>query len=135
MGTRASDTLKEIESIRSGLDAKLVELENRLPALRMGRKTVAMAVGGGSGALILGFAAKRIRGKRKAKKAPDAALVPSSIVVNVVPKGAVPIAVGAVAVWAGVRVFETLSRSGRLEREPSRPAVVTPLPERGSASS
>jgi hypothetical protein len=122
--------LNEIEAIRSGLDAKLVELERRVPPLvRRGRRVAVGLAGGGSGAVVL-WAVKRARARRSAPAAAPAAGAP--VAVNLLPKGAVPVAVAVVAVWAGVRIFEALQK--RPPAEPVRPAVVTTMPPRSASS-
>ncbi|HVL82509.1 MAG TPA: hypothetical protein VM840_13045 [Actinomycetota bacterium] len=137
MGTRTSEVLKEIEQIRDRLDANLVELETRMPPIaRLGRKAIGIAVGGGAGSAALLIAVKKIRGgkdERKAKGREDERVIvqPAPVVVKLLPAGAVPVAVLAVATWAGVRVTEAwLSRMGG--RSGSRDAVVRPLPARST---
>lgn len=130
MGSRTSDTLKEIESLREGLDAKLVELEKRIPALRLSRKTVAVAFGSGTGGAVLWFAVRKLRARDRAdRKAP---VTPAPVVVNVLPKGTLPAAVAVAGIWAGVRLLEAKLRSAPAAEQDQRPAAVTEL-RRGSA--
>jgi hypothetical protein len=125
MGSKSDQTLKEIEALRSGLDRKLNELQHRLPPVaQIGRKAVAIALGGGAGGTALWVVARRLRGKGKQKRAEAAT---PSVSVKVLPAGAVPAAVAIAAVWAGVRIFEARMRAGR-RRASEKPAVVRPLP-------
>lgn len=130
MGSGTAETLSEIRRIRERLDHNVTELERRLPPVaQLGRKALAIALGGGAGGTALWFAARRLRPKRKKEEAP------APVVVNVFPKGAVAVGLGAVAVWAGVRLYEAkLKAEGRAGERP-RPAVVTPMPEAGRGTS
>lgn len=128
MGARASDTLKEIEELRRGLDRKLVELEQRLPPVaRLGKTAAGLALGGGLGTSVLWAANRRRRARRRA---PEVA-ARGEIVVTVLPKGAVAVAAAAVAVWAGVRIFEARIRREATDDAAFEPAVVTPIGESG----
>lgn len=112
MGTRSADKLKEIEAIRSGLDGKLAELERRFPLAGYGRKGAAMLAGSGVLSSVGALAWRRMRSKRagnKKKKRSEPAGAP--VVVNVVPKSATAIAVAGIAVWAGVRLYETYTKN------------------------
>lgn len=125
MGTRSTDTLNEIEQVRSRLDRNVAELERRLPpAAQLARRAAGIALGGGVGGSALWFAVRKLRPK---KSEPEPEVRP--VVVNVVPKGLVPVAVGAVAVWAGIRFYEMKLRAEREGAEQPRPAVVTPMAE------
>lgn len=125
MGTRSTDTLNEIERARSRLDRNVAELERRLPpAAQLARRAVGVALGGGVGGSALWFVVRRRRSK---KAAPEPEARP--VVVNLVPKGLVPVALGAVAVWAGIRLYEMKLRAEQEGPAGSRPAVVRPIPE------
>lgn len=110
MGTRSADKLKEIEAIRDGLDGKLAELERRFPLAGYGRKGAAMLAGSGVLSSVGALAWRRMRSKRagKKKKSEPAG---TPVVVNVVPKSATAIAVAGIAVWAGVRLYETYTKN------------------------
>lgn len=127
MGTGPADKLREIEQLRGQLDAKVAELERRLPPVaELGKRAVGLAVGGGAGGGVLWLAAKRLRKKKKSSG--GSAPVMPTVVVHGLPKGMVPIVVGAVAVWAAVRLYELKQRQSAGGRTPA--AVVTPMPER-----
>ena len=113
MGSRTGETLNEIDEIRGGLEAKLTELQRRLPpAVQWGRR----ALGGVGGGVVL-FALKRyvLSSKKSKKKDKAAAKTRESVVVV---KGGVsaPAALGVAAIWAAIRVFEAKQRGGRTER-------------------
>ncbi len=129
MGSRATDTLREIEELRSGLGQKLGELEGRFPFATFGKKAAAMLAGGSAGGTALAFALRRFRGGKKRKSSKQAAQITPSVVVNVFPKGASWIAAAGVAAWAGARLYEAYSRARRNESDAVRPAVVKPMPE------
>lgn len=130
MGSRATNTLKEIEELRSGLGRKLGELEGRFPFATFGRKAAAMLAGGSAGGTALAFALRRMRGGRRRVKAAKQATQQPSVVVNVFPKGASWIAAAGVAAWAGARLYEAI-RSRSSDADGRRPAVVRPIPEAG----
>ena len=128
MGSRSADTLKDIDKLRTSLDEKLGELERRIPIAGLGRKGVAMLASSGLAASVAGFAWRRLRSRRtKRKGGVPVAQVP--VVVNVVPKSTTAVAFLAVAVWAGVKVYEAYSRSNAPGAERFRPAVVKPMSE------
>jgi hypothetical protein len=132
VGSRATDKLKEIEELRASLGGKLEEIEKRLPLAGFGKKA-AMAVAGSSVAgSVLAFGLRRVRGGRKKKRAVKEAPVFQPVNVNVFPKGAAWLAAAGLAAWAGVKVYEAVQRGkdGSAAR-PSRPSVVTPMPESG----
>ncbi|MFA5891610.1 MAG: hypothetical protein WDA27_11775 [Actinomycetota bacterium] len=121
MGSRTSDTLREIESIRAGLDAKLTELEGRLPpTAKFGKQAVGILAGTGGGALL--FALRRSSKKRRSR---GSAVAPS-VTVKVFSGAAAPAALGVAAIWAAVRLYEMRTRSQG--NGVSRPAVVRSLP-------
>lgn len=125
MGARTTDTLNDIERLRSRLDRNLAEIERRLPpAAQLGRRALAVALGGGAGGSALWFAVRKLKPKKKSDERPDAS---APVVVNVFPKAIVPVALGAVAVWAGVRLYEAKMRSQDPASERSEPAVVRPM--------
>ncbi len=132
MGTRPADKLKEIEQVRSQLDAKVAELERRLPALAdVGKRAASVAIGGGAGGGVIWFLLRRRRARKKKKKDGDdrrkEGFAAPTVVVHGLPKGLVPIVVGSVAVWAAVRIFEIK----RLRQDAAGDsAVVTPIAER-----
>lgn len=131
MGSRATDKLKEIEELRSGIERKLGEIEQRFPLAGFGRKAAVMLAGGSAGGTALAFVVRRMRGgRRKAKVAKQAAQAPA-VTVNVFPKGASWIAALGVAAWAGSRLYEAYTRSRNGESEAQKPAVVTPIPDAG----
>ena len=130
MGSRADRTLKDIEELRSGLESKLGELERRFPMAGFGRRAAAVLAGGSAGGTALAFAFRRLRGRGRKKAA--AQTVPSSVVVNVFPKGAAWIAGLGVAVWGMSRLYEAYNRSKAATDSSTslgRPAVVKPMPE------
>jgi hypothetical protein len=136
MGTRAADTLKEIEALRAGLGPKLGELERRLPPIaRAGRRAAMAVAGGGAGGSVLWFVLRRrSRARRKTEAAPATA-GPAPVSINVLPKGALPVALTIAGIWAGVKVFEAVSaRSGR-DSAAERTGVVRPIPEGRQARS
>lgn len=127
MGTRSTDTLNEIEQVRSRLDRNVAELERRLPpAAQLARRAAGIALGGGVGGSALWFAVRKLRPK---KSEPELEPEVRPVVVNLVPKGLVPVAVGAVAVWAGIRFYEMKLRAEREGTERPGPAVVRPMAE------
>ncbi len=119
MGKRASETLKEIESIRSGLDDKLEELERRVPpVLKAGRGIAALALGGGAGGSIGMLLLRRLRKRKKEVKGAETVKVetqppPTNVTVNLVPKEALPVLAAAAVLWAGVRFMESRRRAAR----------------------
>ena len=125
MGTRTDSTVKEIEEIREGLEAKIVELGKRLPpAVRWGRRAIA-GVGGG----VLLFALNRMRARVKAK--PKTERAPSGPPITVNAGMGLPAALAVAAVWAGVRLYEAKQRAASV---PGERAVVRSLPaERGAS--
>ena len=123
MGSRTSDTLREIEAIRSGLDAKLTELERRLPPVaKFGKQTAGILAGTGGGALL--FAMRRSAKRRKGRD--KVAAIAPSVTVKVFSGAAAPAALGVAAIWAAVRLYEMRSKSE--SNGGSRPAVVRSLP-------
>jgi hypothetical protein len=131
VGSRATDKLKEIEELRSGLGQKLGELEGRFPFATFGRKAAAMLAGGSAGGTAVAFAFRRLRGgRRRAKKTKQAVSTPQ-VVVNVFPRGASWIAAIGVAAWAGSRLYDAYTRSRSADADAQRPAVVTPMPDAG----
>jgi hypothetical protein len=128
MGSRSDDTLKDIEKLRASLDAKLGELEGRIPLAGLGRKGVAVLAGSGAAGTLLTFAWRRLRsGSKKKGKGGAAAPAQVPVIVNVVPKSTTFVATLAVAAWAGVKIFEIYSRVNGKTSTGSKPAVVTPL--------
>jgi hypothetical protein len=134
VGSRSADTLKEIESLRSGIEGKLGELEKRIPLAGFGRRAAAVVAGGSAGGTALAFLMRRVRGGRRRKAPKEAAQTPS-VTVNVFPKGASWIAALGVAVWGGARLYEAYMRSRAGASDQIRPAVVRPMPETGRQTS
>ncbi|HEX9711959.1 MAG TPA: hypothetical protein VGB52_05310 [Actinomycetota bacterium] len=128
MGARTSDTLKEIEQIRARLDVRFAELERRLPPIaRRGRQAVRL-LGGGVGAGVALFVARRIAGRtrRTTKRRAEGQVTPPAIVVH---SGiGAPAAIAVAAVWAGVRIYEARRAPGA-----AAGADVVPLPGRRRA--
>jgi hypothetical protein len=131
VGSRTDDKLKEIDELRSSIERKLGEIEQRFPIAGFGRKAALALAGSGVGATALGFAFRRVR-KRKPRKGAETA--PASVVVNVFPKGATLVAAAGIAVIAGVRLYEALQRSRSKDAESFQPAIVRPMPESGRQS-
>jgi hypothetical protein len=127
MGSRSDDTLKDIERLRASLDAKLGELEKRIPLAGFGRKGVAMLAGSGAAGTLLTFAWRRLRSGSKKRSKGAAAPAQAPVVVNVVPRSATFVATLGVAAWAGVKMFEIYSRMNGNAAKTSKPAVVTPI--------
>lgn len=115
MGTRSSETLKEIDQIRASLGSSLDELSDRIPAVaKLGRKAATVALGAGGTGLTIAIAKKIFGGKaKKAKKAEQQQSGRSNVVVKAYPPAAVPIAMLGLAVWAGVRLYEARQRKPR----------------------
>ena len=142
MGSRAADKLKEIEEVRASLGRKLEEIEGRFPLAGFGKKAAAAIAGSSVAGSALAFGFRRIRGggrraKKKALKQAAAAppAFPTSMQVNVFPKGAAWLAATGLVAWAGVKVYETIQRSKEGgSASPKRPAVVTQMPETGRQS-
>jgi hypothetical protein len=133
VGSRAADKLKEIEELRASLGGKLEEIEKRLPLAGFGKKA-AMALAGSSVAgSVLAFGFRRVRGGRKRKRAKESAAPAfAPVSVNVFPKGAAWLTAAGLAAWAGVKVYEVMQRAkDGAAGSPSRPAVVTQMPESG----
>jgi len=131
VGSRATDKLKEIEELRSGIEHKLGELEQRIPLAGFGRKAVTMLAGGSAGGTVLAFAVRRLRGgRRRAKVAKQAAHSPA-VTVNVFPRGASWVAAAGLAAWAGARLYEAYTRSRTPEGDAQRPVMIKPMPEAG----
>lgn len=110
MGSRATQTLTEIEQIRGDLEAKITELGTRLPpAVRMSKRVLA-GVGGGGALFVLSRIAGRVarrtpaRAKRRTSARAKAGTPEAPIVVKTSFGG--PAIVGAAAIWAAVRVYE-----------------------------
>ena len=137
MGSRAADTLKEIEALRSGIERKLGELEHRIPLAGFGRRAAAVVAGGSAGGTALAFLMRRVRGgRRKSKRESKAAAQQApSVTVNVFPKAASWMAALGVAVWGGSRLYEVYLRSRSSGSDQVRPAVVRPMPESGRQTS
>lgn len=136
MGSRAADKLKEIEELRASLGGKLEEIEHRVPLAGFGKKAAAALAGSSVAGSALAFGFRRVRGGRKRKRARGEAAAPTSLTVNVFPKGAAWLAAAGLAAWAGVKVYESLQRakSGYTSPEDARPAVVRPMHEQGRQS-
>ena len=128
MGSRSADTLKDIEKLRASLDEKLGELERRFPIAGLGRKGAALVASSGIIGTVAAFGWRRLRGGSKKRKR-SAPVAQAPVVVNVVPKGATAVAALAVAVWAGVKLYEAYSRTSAGKTERPRPAVVKPMSE------
>lgn len=131
MGSRATDKLKEIEALRSGIERKLGELEQRVPLAGFGRKAAAMLAGGSAAGTALTFVLGRLRGGRRRAKASKQAAQTPSVTVNVFPKGASWIAALGIAAWAGARVFDAYTRSREHGSGSAKPTVVRTMPETG----
>ena len=135
MGSRAADKLKEIEELRASLGTKLEEIERRLPLAGFGKKAAAALAGSSVAGSALAFGLRSVRGgRRKRKRAKEGPAAPAfaPVTVNVFPKGAAGLAAAGLAAWAGLKVYETMQRSkDGGSGAPSRPAVVTPMPESG----
>ncbi|HVL33946.1 MAG TPA: hypothetical protein VM600_10250, partial [Actinomycetota bacterium] len=114
MGSRSSETLKEIDVIRARLDATLSELEKRAPQFaNLGKRAAALAGGGaGSSALMLAMKVLRSRAK-KAKTVKHVAQV-APVTVKVIPGGAIVGAVAVAAIWGAVKVIEARMKSAAL---------------------
>ncbi|MGH2760048.1 MAG: hypothetical protein ACRDKJ_10870 [Actinomycetota bacterium] len=134
MGSRATDTLKEIEALRSGIERKLGDLETRFPLAGFGRRAAAIVAGGSAGGTALAFLMRRVRGGRRKRASKVAAQTPS-VTVNVFPKGASWMAALGVAVWGGARLYEVYVRSRSSRADQVRPAVVRPMPDSGRQTS
>jgi hypothetical protein len=129
MGSRADDKLKEIEQLRVSIDGKLGELEKRFPIAALGRKGVAMLAGSGVVGTVAAFGWRRLRsGKKSSKRGKGASTVPP-VIVNVAPKGTTAVVTLGIAVWAGVRLYETFTRLQSARADRFRPAVVKPMSE------
>lgn len=129
MGSKSAATLKEIESLRSGLDAKLDELERRMPPVaKIGKAAAAIALGGGASGTAFWFVARRLRSKKKTDE------TPTRVAVTVFPPSVVPAAIGIAAVWAGVRLFEAKLRSESREAVPSAVVRAMDAGRRGSGA-
>jgi hypothetical protein len=135
MGSRSDDTLKEIEKLRASLDGKLGELEKRFPIASLGRKGAAMLAGSGVLGTLAAFGWRRLRGRSRSEKRGKGASSVPSVVVNVAPKGTTFAITLGVAVWAGVRLYETYSRLHGAGSDGFRPAVVKPMSEAERRSS
>lgn len=135
MGSRAADKLKEIEEVRSSLENKLGEFEERFPIAGFGKKAAMVLAGGSAGSTVLAFFMRRFR-KRRTKKTSGAPPAGAPVVVNVVPKSVTAVAAAGIAVWAGVRLYEAMQRSkARKGDEAFRPAVVRDIPQGGRQTS
>lgn len=125
MGTGPSGTLTEIEQIRARIDQNVAELERRLPApVRLARWVVGVALSGGIGASVLWFAVRKLRPAEASVEPPVRPLV-----VTLVPRGLVPVALAAVAAWAGTRIYELRLRVDQ-EGADRRPAGIRSVPDR-----
>lgn len=141
MGKRATGTLREIEEIRSKLGRNLDELDARYPVGGVGRKVgavggvlVSSGLLGSLWAFVVGkfFRRSEDTGKKTKRRAEPE---PQPVVVTVAPRGAAAVAVLGIAVWAGVRLYETYTRTQGDERG-FRPSVVKmPTSEPRSSSS
>lgn len=129
MGSRADDTLKEIEQIRASIDGKLGELEKRFPLAGLGRKGVAMLAGSGVVGTVAAFGWRRLRSGSKSSRRSKGASTAPPVVVNVAPKGTTVVVTLGIAVWAGVRLYETYTRVQSARADRFRPAVVKPMSE------
>jgi hypothetical protein len=111
MGSKTTDTLKEIETLRARLDGTLGELEKRLPpAAAMAKRAAAIAAGGVGSSVIL-LVVRRLR--KRGSKAEAESQKPISVTVK---SGvSVPAALGVAAVWAGVRIYEARQRGREQE--------------------
>ncbi len=136
MGSRATDKLKEIEELRASLGGKLEEIERRLPLAGFGKKAAAAVAGSSVAGSVLAFGFRRARrGRKKQRVKGVVPAAPTSVTLNVFPKGAAWLAAAGLAAWAGVKVYESMQRAkdGR-SGLPARPSVVTPMPETGRQS-
>lgn len=117
MGTKAADTLREIETLRTRLDTTLNALDGRLPpAAQIARRALRYAGGGAGAAVLLGITRRLVRRPKARPRALEAAGA-ASVVVRVVP---VPVALAVAAVWAGVRLYETSRARGERSSAPVR---------------
>jgi len=83
MGTRAAETVTEIEDTRDRLESGLRELESRLPRPAVWTKRlIGVAVGGGVSGTMFWFGVRRIKNRRAAKKQPQ-----MQAVVQLLPEG------------------------------------------------
>jgi hypothetical protein len=117
VGTRAAETVREIEETRERMQGKIMALEERMPHPAMWMKRfVGIAVGGGATGTMFWFTVKRVRA-RKHKK--EEAQMPMKAVVNLVPErwqdkieeameneNAKQMAMGAFAVWVLLKLAE-----------------------------
>jgi hypothetical protein len=85
MGQSSAATVKEIEEVRSRLDANVRELERRMPQPAVWVKRLAgVLVGGGAAALVTMAVLKRVRARRSRPTERPAAF-PAQAVVQMVP--------------------------------------------------
>lgn len=90
MGTSAAETLREIEQVRSRLDGRLRDLEQRLPDTVVWAKRAAGTVlGGGATGGVLWFAARRMRSRRSGAGESGRSRRPLRAVVEILPDGSV----------------------------------------------
>lgn len=124
MGSRQTDTLKEIDALRARLDATLLELEKRAPEFAtLGRKAIAV-LSGGAGSGVALFLIKRMRARAKQHRREAAA---PQVTVQVIPGSVVAGGVAIAAIWGAVKVFQSKTQADR-ETPAARPAIVKPLP-------
>lgn len=111
MGPRTTDTLKEIEQIRARLDVRFAELERRLPPIAQRSRQAVRLLGGGVGTGIVLFAARRIAGRARRKGGTRKASGEAAPAIVVRSGIGAPAAFAVAAVWAGVRIYESRTRS------------------------
>lgn len=122
MGSSTREKLNEVDELRAGLEAKIIELGTRLPpAVRWTKRAVA-GVGGGVTLFVIGRVARRVK-PRKARK-DTGAVKASAAAAPVVVRGGIgaPALIGAAAIWAAVRFYELKQTSQR-----RGPAAVTDI--------
>jgi hypothetical protein len=109
MGQSSAETVKEIEQVRAGLDDKVHELQERLPAPAVWTKRLAgAATGGGVGGTLFWLVVRRAR-RRRAQRQPVPAvvqLVPERVTAMFENGEWKPFAFAAGGVWLAVRLAE-----------------------------
>lgn len=116
MGSPSPQAVRdEIGAIRADLDAKLTELERRLPPIVAAGKKIAIALAGGTGGTLLLLVLRKARGFSRARRERRPAAAPG-VSVQVLPPGTIPAAIGVAAIWAGVRLYEARLRSAHGEQ-------------------